>query len=719
MPARAQASTRLEGRIQVSYGGQKGTYSFEGGAVHQFWADPAEKDTLGFGDRTVLRGRVSHVAAYLRSVGHGDDGSENSKQEGNLTFQCPGAGGDQAWLCAPGAVSMFVEAKERTYGFTFNSIAVPCVRTDGNDVFQESATIPGFHVGPLPLPDPGSRFSGSLTIPYFALKGEGIERANSKKTRPRDFGNAQLGYDWDENDPGPLITVSWDIGPPQLLEVQLEPEDYENWMPEGNLGDVALPGNDITIKATLRRKDDPSAAVDKKVRITFTLEKVSSEPGSCMNWPPYGAVAAKGLRFIQSANPEFTVAGPDQAELKTPAKTATIKVSAFDFGGWGRLRAKAVTEDGAEVPVKFKEETDPSIPLPLYRDNDHIAIAWLKEMGQLGKSPDADDDAEPVGNGSNGDGLTLYEEYRGFSVQGNHVRTDPRRKDLFICDRTGGWATSGIGLFQNSSNLEVHLLDNTELGDDRVINKNRGVGPHVVDQHGILIIQGPAGSSPQAVGSWGPPKTTRHIQIPPGGAYAPAPGNDQAHSDITADIAHELGHTVDLKHHGDGSLHAVLYTWKETAPGVWQMLEQGVSGDSDSASGAIAPKGAGTPVHLLREADGSEWRHGTAAPAGFAWSAGLQGYLTYAVSKNGECSGDDACVMRYGDKGVYYAEGDPAVRYIPDPAQWKPRTTLCGDGQGAGVNAAGHKPQSRYGDAQANHGNCQGQMLVSDRYAPQ
>jgi hypothetical protein len=43
---------------------------------------------------------------------------------------------------------------------------------------------------------------------------------------------------------------------------------------------------------------------------------------------------------------------------------------------------------------------------------------------------------------------------------------------------------------------------------------------------------------------------------------------------------------------------------------------------------------------------------------------------------------------------------------------------LCANGQGSGVNAAGHAPAPRYGDAAERRGDCLDQICVNDRYEP-
>jgi len=171
----------------------------------------------------------------------------------------------------------------------------------------------------------------------------------------------------------------------------------------------------------------------------------------------------------------------------------------------------------------------------------------------------------------------------------------------------------------------------------------------------------------------------------------------------------------------------VFYSWRLES-GAWVLYENGLAGDSDVNADTRKLLGRGTLVRLVQEATGLEWRHGDPAPAGFepmtfpAVSPGgtpLQGWATYAVGKASVCSGDPGCYMRYGDKGVFYSDADPAVRYIPDQAQWQNRTAFCTDPHGTGVNAPGHRPQSRYGDAAPGRGNCAGQLLVNDRYSGQ
>lgn len=103
-------------------------------------------------------------------------------------------------------------------------------------------------------------------------------------------------------------------------------------------------------------------------------------------------------------------------------------------------------------------------------------------------APEADDDTGPVdGAQQSGDGIANFDEYRGFRVSGNHIRTDPRQKDLFVhivnpqCGSDsllgGGTFTflTGDALRTNLNSLiseaHVHLLNHDPDSNNLFINE--------------------------------------------------------------------------------------------------------------------------------------------------------------------------------------------------------------------------------------------------------
>ena len=98
------------------------------------------------------------------------------------------------------------------------------------------------------------------------------------------------------------------------------------------------------------------------------------------------------------------------------------KCTALDYGGM------LVVQAGG---VKFI--------IPKDSNTDGIPDSWLNSyLATLPTTPvncqvrEADCDSGPGGNPGQGDGISNFDEYRGFVVSGQHVRTDPRVKNLLV-----------------------------------------------------------------------------------------------------------------------------------------------------------------------------------------------------------------------------------------------------------------------------------------------
>jgi hypothetical protein len=57
------------------------------------------------------------------------------------------------------------------------------------------------------------------------------------------------------------------------------------------------------------------------------------------------------------------------------------------------------------------------VDIPVDENENHIADYWEDLRDPPSREPFSDDDDTPVGNGTKGDGLSLYEEYRGLMVR--------------------------------------------------------------------------------------------------------------------------------------------------------------------------------------------------------------------------------------------------------------------------------------------------------------
>jgi hypothetical protein len=84
----------------------------------------------------------------------------------------------------------------------------------------------------------------------------------------------------------------------------------------------------------------------------------------------------------------------------------------------------------------------------------------------------------------------------------------------------------------------------------------------------------------------------------------------------------------------------------------------------------------------------------------------------------GAHSGDQDCLMRYYFAKFYEATGRKDTLYVITPGTERIGIDICHAGTGTGINAAGYKPQSRYGNAAAGEGDCFSQICPNDAIPP-
>lgn len=282
-------------------------------------------------------------------------------------------------------------------------------------------------------------------------------------------------------------TVTWSLNIGKVpVRVELEPVgDYENWMPELIWG----VGNFVRVKAKIV---EPAGLTGK---IRFTLEDVSREPGFCMNHPFRDQEEAPDLIISEMSGSGLKIAEDGQtAETFDEVNEREIVLQARDFGARGKLLATAtVLAGGKEMEVRavLKGTGEHWVTLPKDENGNGIADCWEKAHGIWPCIADSDDDGEPEGKYP-GDGLSAYEEYRGFFVRGKHVRLDPNKKDLFVYDPDG---LAEKARFGPVTALEVHYIEPEEgrctgtKDRARVVNFRSGFS-HLVDQHCLWIKKG-------------------------------------------------------------------------------------------------------------------------------------------------------------------------------------------------------------------------------------
>ena len=180
--------------------------------------------------------------------------------------------------------------------------------------------------------------------------------------------------------------------------------------------------------------------------VVFGLTEVTRLKGMAMNW---GDDTGDDFAF-----PDGSTSKP--FDLTT--RTARISLRCYDYGGSVKVTAVRGAHNAfLKLP---KDEGNNWIPDAGWKLPDGTPIA------DAGNNTD-DDDFITAETSQQGDGLTRFEEYRGFVVEGQHVRTHPTQADLFIHSELPELLGDAIAL-----PIKVWSVLDTEVHSDRSINFN-------------------------------------------------------------------------------------------------------------------------------------------------------------------------------------------------------------------------------------------------------
>jgi hypothetical protein len=421
---------------------------------------------------------------------------------------------------------------------------------------------------------------------------------------------------------------------------------------------------------------------DAETTIIFYFAERSNEPGDCLN---HGTGTDPDLWFPVAENPDYTCSNrepggkatfPDYAVTKNPRSRAVINVACGDWGAFSKVEAwgdKCVPLKRIDGAVEQVDQEDTILTLPKDDNDNQIADSYENACGEHPR-PGADDDNTPNGNGVAGDGLSAYEEYRGFMVNGEHYRTEWDQKDLFVYNRDH----LPTSLFDGASGLAVHYINESEMDKNKVINFNwHHASLH--NQHALVLHYEslPDGLAGQCIGTstptifdieftTGPPKNVDRVVVDIGHCY-----NGSA---IMGTTAHELGHAVCMLHHGERSWSgSSFYSETTVYPDLWKYRLE-------------------------------FWL--TVGPGLSLCSTKLPADFIVETERGTQLAGDSTCIMRY--QYCY-----PTVFHIDGQWQCVPadphiRTIFCTSPTGTGMNANGKAA------ADASRGNCMGQLMVND-----
>ncbi len=476
------------------------------------------------------------------------------------------------------------------------------------------------------------------------------------------------------------VTIDWDIEPGlagQNEVVIQRTTAFQNWRPTAGAGGAR--GNSIDLTAKLQASN--GGTTNAKVAYwIWELTNCSKEPGYTMNAPPSSPGTDFDLKLESLAEGVLT---PDPAGQRLQSKPgqytqSTVTIASYDWGAFGTVKVTAVMPDQSQIVGYLEgDSAQTEVRLPMRSANSSIPDKWKQDLGVSTLADNSDNEADPPGDGSPGDGLALYEEYRGFIIDGRHVEGNPKKKDFFLVNTAGAFYLPAFRLFKNLSGMEVHYtLRRAEMSAGRVINFNHGAGAHNGDQHGVVIVPFAADAGyAEAQGGPGTPKSITQVVTP---RILPSADSTWI-AYLAPTLAHELFHCSNVYHHGDAqSKYGTFYRSSATNTTLFQ----------------------GIAANVLDE-------------SGDAYPLPYDTQLTFQLGMPGDThGGDDSCVMRYDDARGYFSEADAHTIYLVDaePAGY----SLCTQGLGTGVNAPDRQPQSRYGPSAQGRGNCRGQVLVND-----
>ncbi|MBL8736258.1 MAG: hypothetical protein JNL12_07535 [Planctomycetes bacterium] len=490
------------------------------------------------------------------------------------------------------------------------------------------------------------------------------------------------------------------------LELHVDAPGFAAWRPAGDrlpLVEGRLPGPALRLTAELV---DPTGAPVVGVRIRrlrWWLEDTSRLPGVCSNWP-YGSTDTSFDLEFDSERATDEKQRLEFTELTTLRKS--VRIVPYDYGAWSTLRVEAELDDGRLVKGRRPGQSgDPTaIRLPDRAPDSRIHTLSKRLLRGDGKADDADDEAEPDGNGK-GDGLTLFEEYRGFYVDGRYDFGDGEQKDVFVYDQVGNRDTrAAIARFAAAVGLagSLHVLHpgHGEMDDSRVLNRNRNGGPSRGPQHVVAL------------------------RAPPPGAYGGATG-DQPKKGLVLVSAPERFYALAPRLRGRNDLYvrgitqAMLMVCGVRQPG---MLDPGTMQFTASREpdGSVVVRSAGGKSWVARDERGredlgAEWlraaeRDGAVLRRRLRGVAGAEAAIAaatraaatrtlYVARRGGEHSGPLANVMRDTFADAYLEPEARTLFVLPTGADqavgWILPTTSVGDG----FNAADHQPRPRFGDS--------------------
>lgn len=278
---------------------------------------------------------------------------------------------------------------------------------------------------------------------------------------------------------------------------------YEDWLPIGGENE-STPGTNVLMRVELRAKGTTNVTALAGARFFLHLTDTSRQPGVCMNFPSKEkALDTPDLKFQESPDLRVYDDGQSAETVRDDLHEIIVVIDCFDYGAYGKLTADAHVQ-GADDVHAFDESHPEQKFLRIPKDDkeNHIADKWEDQQWALAPDLPAtwDEAPSPDGQFRKGDGISLYEKYRGFMFRKVHERLDPMRKHLFVYDPNGCVrqlelaSNQGSSFSKASGGIALRFVEDetwtgtgTADGDKRIVNFNSGDFGHAVDQHALHV----------------------------------------------------------------------------------------------------------------------------------------------------------------------------------------------------------------------------------------
>ncbi len=359
---------------------------------------------------------------------------------------------------------------------------------------------------------------------------------------------------------GATVIERYDV---PLVDLVVEKVD-ETWQPKEK-GDA--PPVEVRVK--------PRSPESEPVPLRFTIFEVTRERGTCLNSQDEGTDL--DLWVSTAGNGKFQA--PEKrddgwvVETRAPEKEVALEVESLDFGAWGRVKVEGKFGD-RWIPLEIEGSDKEYTTIPRDERGDRENQVWdrWEERMAVEAGADGSEDLDVVpGSDYAGDGLSLYEEYRGFFVFGEHLRTDPERKTVLIHVQRGSGLYDFAKAVAGPTDLEVQVIRAEEFRgiNRRVVNPNRGLHT-LTDQHGLYLknehleegtkgIAEPFGCIGESPGCWEVVKVDRSKFLQCPNPQWDACGFQQRcrerrqvdQRDLQETVTHEILHALGAQHHGD------------------------------------------------------------------------------------------------------------------------------------------------------------------------